>query len=74
MGEHLGTQKVFRFSEEELQLLDQMAKAHGSQKAAVMAGLRALQERAARADGLSDSELIEAVTKRIRESKRNKAR
>lgn len=70
MGEHLGTQKVFRFSDEELQLLEQLAKQHGSQKAAVMAGLRALEARGVP----SDDELIAAVTRRIRESKRTRKR
>lgn len=68
MVEHLGTQKSFRFSEEELQLLEQLAQEHGGQKAAVMAGLRALEARGV----ISDDELIAAVTKRIRESKRTK--
>lgn len=42
MGKHLGTSKSFRFTEEELALLDGLAVQHGSQKAAVIAGLRAL--------------------------------
>lgn len=66
MVEHLGTQKVFRFSEQELHLLERLAKEHGSQKAAVMAGLRALEARG----GISDDELIAVITRRIRENRR----
>lgn len=62
MVEHLGTQKSFRFSEEELKLLDELAKQHGSQKSAVMAGLRALKGRGA----VSDEELIALITKRLK--------
>ena len=43
MGKHLGTQKSIRFSDEELELLEQMAARHGTIKAAVMAGLKALE-------------------------------
>lgn len=42
MGKHIGTGKSFRFSAEELALLDDLAAEHGGQKAAVIAGLRAL--------------------------------
>lgn len=39
------TSKAFRFSDDELSLLTAMTKKHGSQKAAIMAGLRALEQR-----------------------------
>lgn len=62
MVEHLGTQKSFRFSAEELKLLEDLARQHGGQKAAVMAGLRALQGRGA----VSDEELLALIGKRLR--------
>jgi len=68
MVEHLGTQKSFRFSDEELKLLDDLAKQHGGQKAAVMAGLRALKGRGA----VSDEELIALITQRLRERGRKR--
>lgn len=43
MAKHLGTQKSIRFSDEELALLDRMARKHKTIKAAVMAGLEALE-------------------------------
>lgn len=45
MAKHLGTQKSIRFADDELKLLDRLAKRHGSIKAAVLAGLRALESR-----------------------------
>jgi predicted transcriptional regulator len=45
MAKHLGTQKSIRFSDDEVKLLDRLAKRHGSIKAAVMAGLHALEAR-----------------------------
>lgn len=62
MVEHLGTQKSFRFSAEELKLLDDLARQHGGQKAAVIAGLRALQGRGA----VTDEELLALIGKRLR--------
>lgn len=62
MVEHLGTQKSFRFSDEELKLLDELAKQHDGQKAAVMAGLRALKGRGV----VSDDELLALLAKRLR--------
>lgn len=62
MGKHLGTLKSFRFTEEELALLERLAREHGGQKAAVMAGLRTLQGRA----GVSDEELLALIAKRLR--------
>lgn len=62
MAKHLGTLKSFRFSDEELALLDGLAKDHGTQKAAVLAGLRALQGR----KDVSDQELLALIAKRLR--------
>lgn len=62
MVEHLGTQKSFRFSDEDLKLLDELARQHGGQKAAVMAGLRALKGRGT----VSDDELLALLAKRLR--------
>jgi len=62
MVEHLGTQKSFRFSTDELKLLDELARQHGGQKAAVMAGLRALHGRGT----VSDEELLALIGKRLR--------
>lgn len=45
MAKHLGTQKSIRFSDEELELLNRMAGKHKTIKAAVMAGLVALEQR-----------------------------
>lgn len=45
MGKHLGTQKSIRFSDEELELLDRLAEKHGTIKAAIMAGLHALDRK-----------------------------
>lgn len=45
MAKHLGTQKSIRFSDEELALLDRLAKKHGTIKAAVMAGLESLDRK-----------------------------
>ena len=42
MGKNLGIAKSFRFSEAELELLAQCAKEHGSQRAALVAGLELL--------------------------------
>lgn len=56
-----GPAKSFRFSEEELALLDEMATKHGSQKAAIIAGLNALRG----AKALSDAELARLVTQRL---------
>ena len=44
MAKHLGTQKSIRFSDEELDLLNRLAEAHGTIKAAVMAGLYTLDK------------------------------
>jgi hypothetical protein len=38
------TSKAFRFSEEEIRVLEALAKDHGGYKQAVMAGLRVLTE------------------------------
>lgn len=62
MAKHLGTLKSFRFSDEESALLDGLAKDHGTQKAAVMAGLRALKGRGQ----VSDEELLALIAKRLR--------
>lgn len=56
-----GPAKSFRFSEEELALLDEMAAKHGSQKAAIIAGLNALRS----AKAMSDAELARLVTARL---------
>lgn len=53
--------KSFRFTEEELSLLDEMAAKHGSQKAAIMAGLNALID----AKAISNAELARLVTQRL---------
>jgi hypothetical protein len=45
MAKHLGTQKSIRFSEEELALLNRLAKKHKTIKAAIMAGLSSLDQR-----------------------------
>ncbi len=42
MAKHLGTQKNIRFDDEELALLDALKATYGSYKAAIIAGLRAL--------------------------------
>lgn len=42
MGQHLGTQKSIRFTAEELKELEAAAAKYGSIKAAVMAGVRAV--------------------------------
>lgn len=62
MAKHLGTLKSFRFSDEELALLEGLAKDHGTQKAAVLAGLRALKGRGQ----VSDEELLVLIAKRLR--------
>lgn len=62
MGKHAGTLNSFRFSEEELALLNRLAAEHGGQKAAVLAGRRALQGRV----GVSDDELLGLIAKRLR--------
>lgn len=56
-----GPAKSFRFTEEELALLDEMATKHGSQKAAIIAGLNALRS----AKAISDAELARLVTQRL---------
>lgn len=56
-----GPAKSFRFTEEELALLDEMAKKHGSQKAAIMMGLNALRG----AKAMTDAELARLVTLRL---------
>jgi hypothetical protein len=43
MAKHTGTQKNIRFSDEELALLDRMTEKHETMKAAILAGLRALE-------------------------------
>lgn len=45
MGKHLKTPVSFRFSEEELAMLDEAAIRYGSKQAAIVAGLRALRDR-----------------------------
>jgi len=62
MGKHIGTQQSFRFSEEELQLLEQLANDFGSKKAAMVAGLQALKGRGQ----ISDEELLALIAKRLR--------
>lgn len=57
MGKHLGTGKSFRFTDDELALLDAMARRFGSQKAAVVAGLRALSG----ANSMSPEEHLRAL-------------
>lgn len=61
MTKRAGTAKSFRFTDEELSLLDEMAAKHGSQKAAIMAGLNALIE----AKAMSNAELARLVTQRL---------
>lgn len=53
--------KSFRFTDEELALLDEMAKKHGSQKAAIIMGLNALRG----AKAMTDAELARLVTQRL---------
>lgn len=61
MGKHLGTAKTFRFTDDELELLDGLAKRHGSQKAAVIAGLHALST----AREITDAQLVRLLTDRL---------
>ena len=62
MGKHIGTQQSFRFSEDELQLLEQLGREYGSKKAAMVAGLQALKGRGQ----VSDEELLALIAKRLR--------
>ena len=62
MGKHIGTQQSFRFSEKELQLLEQLGREYGSKKAAMIAGLRALKGRGQ----VADEELLALIAKRLR--------
>ena len=57
MGNHLGTQKSIRFSDDELELLEAAKKRHGSFKAAIIAGLR----KEMGANDLSKEEVIEWI-------------
>jgi len=45
MAKHTGTQKNIRFSDEELDLLNRMTEKHVTMKAAIIAGLHALEGR-----------------------------
>ncbi len=54
MAKHLGTQKSIRFTDEELALLDRLAKKHKTIKAAIMAGLNSLDQR----NGLTQDEIL----------------
>jgi len=56
-----GPAKSFRFTPDELTLLDEMAEKHGSQKAAIIAGLNALRS----AREISDAQLARLVTERL---------
>jgi hypothetical protein len=62
MAKHTGTQKNIRFSEEELALLDRMTERHESMKAAIIAGLYALEAR----NEPSNSELIDMLKARLK--------
>lgn len=53
--------KSFRFTPEEQALLDRLAEEHGSQKAAIMAGLDALVNRRE----ITDAQLARLVTARL---------
>ena len=61
MGKHLGTQKSIRFSEDELEVLEQLKDRHGSYKAAIMASLR----RELGANQPTNKELIEMLKARL---------
>lgn len=56
-----GPAKSFRFTEDELALLDEMATKHGSQKAAIIAGLNALRT----AREITDAQLVRLVSERL---------
>jgi hypothetical protein len=62
MAKHTGTQKNIRFSDEELALLDRMTEKHETMKAAILAGLRALEAR----NEPSNSELIDMLKARLK--------
>ena len=62
MAKHLGTQKSIRFSDEELKLLERMAGKHGTIKAAVMAGLHALEKR----NDLTQDQVIDWIRRHTR--------
>jgi hypothetical protein len=55
------TSKAFRFSEDELDLLATATKLHGSQKAAIVAGLKALQTK----KEPTDSQLLAMLKSRL---------
>jgi len=59
MAKHLGTQKSFRFSDEELAVLEAAKDKHGTYKDALMAALR----REAGANDLTQAQVIDWVRK-----------
>lgn len=54
----------FKFSPDELALLERLAKKLGGRKAAVIEGLRAL-ERSDNGSGISNAELLEELKRRL---------
>jgi hypothetical protein len=62
MAKHLGTQKNIRFSDEELALLDRMTAKHETMKAAIVAGLHALEQR----NEPSNKELLDMLKARLK--------
>jgi len=64
MGQHTKTAKTFRFSDDELELLEAAAEQHGTATAAIMAGLQALKSRREP----TNSELVALLTKRLGKS------
>lgn len=62
MGKHLKTPVSFRFSDEELKLLDEAAKRFPTKQATVVAGLRALLG----ADEMSRTDLLREIERRLK--------
>jgi hypothetical protein len=63
MGKNTGTGKSFRFTDEELALLARHTRRFGTQKAAIVAGLEAID--AAQANQPSDADLVRMLMDRL---------
>ncbi len=61
-SKHAGQQFVMRFNPEEKALLERLGKSYGGKKAAVVAGLRALDGRKT----MTKAELVAEITRRLK--------
>ncbi len=66
MGKNLKTQTTFRLTYDELDLLDRQAEKHGGKGAALVGGLRLLDQRTVDLRAVPSAELLAEIERRLR--------